>query len=134
MSWTIQQTSFLDELQKIATERKKPLHEKVVDVGAPMLAGAGIGRTLSDLSLHESVGASPRRKTIGTLIGALGGLGYRHAETSKKERKRAHKASLEKKAEPFKFTGTATKRFLSKPGKSIHDLSPKIGRLGTLPK
>ncbi len=133
MSWVLQKIAFLVECEKIATERKKPLHEKVVDTGAPILAGAGIGRTLSDLSLHERVGASPRRKTIGTILGALSGMGYRVAETKKKERKKAHKA-LSKTAEPFKFTGTATKRFLSKPGKSIHDLAPKIGRLGTLPK
>lgn len=127
--------SWLDELEKIA-ERKKPVHERAVDVGAPMLAGAGVGRTLSDLSLSATHGASPRRKTIGTLIGAIGGLGYRAAEDSKDARRKAYRASQkEKKAAPqLSFGGTATSSFLKKPGKTISSMAPKIGRLGSLPK
>lgn len=126
--------AFFSECEKIAAERKKPIHEKIVDTGAPILAGAGIGRTLSDLSLHESVGASPRRKTIGTLIGALSGLGYRVAETKKQERRKAHKAMSKTAGDPHSFKGTSSKKFHGNPSKSISALSLKIGRLGALPK
>ena len=126
--------SWLDELEKIA-ERKKPVHERAVDVGAPILAGAGVGRTLSDLSLSATQGASPRRKTIGTVLGAIGGLGFRMSEDSKDARRKAYRASKEKKAGPqLSFGGTATSSFLKKPGKTISSMAPKIGRLGSLPK
>ena len=134
MDWSRVKTACMNELQKIATERKKPLSEKAIDVGAPTLAGAGAGKALADLSF-KPMGASPKRKTIGALLGAAAGLGYVAAEKKKSERRKAHRA-MAKTADPFSFPskGMATQRFLSKPGKSISDMSPKIGRLGTLPK
>jgi hypothetical protein len=141
MDWSTVMSSFSDELDKIASEAKKkaPLHERIVDVGAPVLVGSGVGKTLSDLSFSTTQGAPPRRKTIGTLLGALGGLGWRKLETAKKKKKRlaaqARAASQTKTAaDLFKFKGMATPRFLSKPGKSISSQAPKIGRLGALPK
>jgi hypothetical protein len=114
-------------------ERKKPLSEKAVDVGAPMLTGSVVGRTLADLSLSTSQGASPRRKTVGTLVGALGGFGWHKAQTEKEKRRKAYRESLKKTAAlvgktPSQFLGMASK------SKSIHQLAPKIGRKGLLPK
>ena len=135
MDWTTVMDSFSDELQKIASEAKKaPIHEKVVDVGAPILVGSGVGKTLSDLSLSAAQGASPRRKTIGTLMGALAGLGWHKMDKAKKKRKRQAASQTKTAADPFQFKGTATPRFLSKPGKTVSSQAPKIGRLGTLPK
>lgn len=151
-------SSFSDELEKIASElkKKKPLHEKIVEVGAPVLVGSGVGRTLSELSFSKTHGASPRRKTIGTILGALGGLGWNRLKAEKKRRKRLERrlrvsmkhhpvattavtppqptSQIKTAADLFKFKGVATPRFLSKPGKSISSQVPKIGRLGTLPK
>ena len=129
--------ALFDELSKIAeaTKRKRPLDEKVVEVGAPMLVGSGVGKTLSDLSFDRQFGASPRRKTLGILAGALSGLGYHLHGKKTKERKRAFKASTKTKtADPFTFKGFATKSTFKKPGPSISKISPKIGRIGTLPK
>lgn len=114
-------------------ERKKPISEKAVDVGAPMLTGSAVGRTLADLSLSTSQGASPRRKTVGTLVGALGGLGWHKAQSAKEKRRKAYRESLKKTAAlvgktPSQFLGMASK------SKSIHQLAPKIGRKGLLPK
>lgn len=138
MDWATTMSSFSDELEKMASERKKPLSEKVIDVGAPVLVGSGVGKTLTDTAFGAfGKDPGPRRKTIGTLLGALSGLAYHRAEQKKKERRRAHRAvsTLSKTgSSPFKFTGTATPRFLSKPGKTISNQAPKIGRLGTLPK
>jgi len=118
--------------QKTA-ERKKPVSERVVDVGAPMLTGSAVGRTLADLSLSTAQGASPRRKTVGTILGAVGGLGWHKAQDDKEKRRKAYRASLKKTAAlvgktPSQFLGVAKK------SKSIHQLAPKIGRKGLLPK
>lgn len=114
-------------------ERKKPLSEKAVDVGAPMLTGSAVGRTLADLSLSTSQGASPRRKTVGTLVGALGGLGWHKAQSEKEKRRKAYRESLKKTAA---LVGKTPSQFLGMAGKSksIHQLAPKIGRKGLLPK
>lgn len=113
--------SFFDELTKVAESHKKK-KEEAQTVGASTLVGSGLGRTISDLSLATKNGPSPRRRTIGTLVGALSGLGYAIHRIKKKEK--------QKTASPFTFKGTITKSFLSKPGKSILSQTPKIGRKG----
>lgn len=142
MSWAATTLALFDELEKIAEERKSrakkvgDLTDKAVEMGAPILGGAGVGRTLSDLSLSTEVGPTPRRKTLGALIGAIGGYAYhRHKQRKKAQRRAARLASQPKSktAAPFVFKGTATKRFLSHPGPKISDISPKIGRIGALP-
>lgn len=143
MDWGVATRSLFDELEKIAEERKSrakkvgDLTDKVVEMGAPILGGAGVGRTLSDLSLSTEVGPTPRRKTLGALIGALGGYAYHRHKQKKKAQRRAARLASQPKAKtaaPFVFKGVATKRFLSKPGPTVKDVSPKIGRIGTLPK
>lgn len=119
---------------KTAEVRKKTTQDRIdkaVEEGVPILGGLSVGRTLSDLSFAKQHGASPRRKTIGALIGAAAGFGYNKHKADKKARKKA--AKMVKTSAPFQFNGTATKRFLSKPGKTIKDLSPKIGRMGVMP-
>lgn len=194
---------------KTSEVRKKTTQDRIdkaVEEGVPILGGLSVGRTLSDLSFAKQHGASPRRKTIGALIGAAAGFGYNKHKADKKARKKAAKlvkvaeptdeevaktrrlmtlggavmgliggggaakaeslpvlpwalttaalaagsanlgsrlgSSVRKKrlaeqksktAAPFQFKGTATKRFLSAPGKTIKDLSPKIGRMGVMP-
>ncbi len=127
--------ALFDELRKITEARtRQDKVEKAIDTGMPILGGASAGRLLSDLSLSTTQGASPRRRTLGAVIGGLGGLGYHLHYKNRRKKKAARTAStLIKTSDAFTFKGMATKRFLSKPGKSIHDLSPKIGRMGSLP-
>ena len=124
--------AFVDELCKIAESRSKRQDrvDKAVEHAVPVLTGLSVGKTVSDLSFSHA-GVSPRRRTIGALIGAGGGFAYLRHKKDKKNRKKA--ATLVKTAGPFTFKGVATKRFLSKPGSTIKDLSPKIGRIGSLP-
>lgn len=89
--------SLLDELIKIAeaSKRQKPLDEKVIEVGAPMLVGSGVGKTLVELSLKGSGSVSPRKKTLGVIGGALTGLGYH-----------AHKKTVDERKKTFKKNNT----------------------------
>ena len=120
--------------EKTSSERKKPVSEKVIDVGAPMLVGGSVGRTLADLSLSTTHGPSPRRKTLGVLAGAAAGLAFRKSQQDKEKRRKAHKASLSKIAAVL--AGKTPSQFLHATGhvKSLSQLAPKIGRKGSLPK
>ncbi len=142
MNWPAISNGLFDELQKIGEVSKKKLGDKidkVVEYGVPTLGGAGIGKSMMDLSLSKGHGPSPRRKTIGALIGAAAGAGHHYHQKKQKAAKRAaRKAAAEeaaktKTADPHQFKGMATKKFLSKPGKTVSELSPKIGRMGVMP-
>lgn len=81
---------------RLEDRREKQLRD-VRRAGSATLAGAGIGRLLSDLSLSTTSGASPRRRTVGTALGASAGLADHLLEKRYQKRKLERKKSEMKK-------------------------------------